>query len=131
MFFREEGYTPGHNLRTLHLFRVMALEGLFCTETSFGKKALTHRIPQLLGTGIDLYEPYHVDYLELPRFKTRKCISTHEKDLKKRIQLAIGIGIWASQRAAPVFDLTSGAPLESAWKAYSHRFELAVCGLGS
>jgi len=67
MYFLEEGYKPGHNLRTLHLFRVMALEGLFCSETSFGKKALTHRVPKLLGTGIDLYEPYQVDYFDLPK----------------------------------------------------------------
>ena len=67
MYFLEEGYRPGHNPRTLHLFRVMALEALFCTEYSFGKRALTHRIPKLLGLGIDLYEGYHVDYFHVPQ----------------------------------------------------------------
>ena len=67
MYLFEEGYKPGHNLRTLHLFRVMALEGLFCSESSFGKKALTHRIPKLLHTGIDLYKPYRVDFVDLPQ----------------------------------------------------------------
>ena len=69
MYFLEESHKPGHNLRTLHLFRVMALEGLFCSESSFGKKALTHRIPKLLGAGIDLYEAYRVDFLDLPQME--------------------------------------------------------------
>src|SRR5690242_19680182 len=47
----------------------MALEALFSTESSFGKKALTRRIPKLLGTGIDLYEDYRVDFLDLPQMK--------------------------------------------------------------
>lgn len=67
LYFIEEGYKGGHNLRTHHLFRVMALEALFCTESSFGKKALTRRIPKLLGTGIDLYQPYNVDFFHLPK----------------------------------------------------------------
>lgn len=67
LYFIEEAYKAGHNLRTLHLFRVMALEGLFCTESSFGKRALTRRIPKLLGTGIDLYQPYKVDFFPLPQ----------------------------------------------------------------
>jgi hypothetical protein len=69
MYFLEEGYKPGHNLRTLHLFRVMALEGLFCTESSYGKNALTRRIPKLLGTPVDLYEGYRVDFLDLPEME--------------------------------------------------------------
>lgn len=66
LHFFEQAYLPGNNLRTAHLFRVMALEALFCTEKSFGKKALTHRIPKLIGKGIDLYQPYTVDYFQLP-----------------------------------------------------------------
>jgi len=69
LYFMEESYKPGHNLRIVHLFRVMALEALFCTDWSFGKKALTRRIPKLLGTGINLYEPYNVDFLSLPKMK--------------------------------------------------------------
>jgi hypothetical protein len=69
LYLIEEGYKPGHNLRALHLFRVMALEGLFCSDSSFGKKALTNRITKLLGFGVDLYEAYRVDYLELPRLE--------------------------------------------------------------
>ena len=56
LHFFERGYMANQNFRILHLFRVMALEALFCTESSFGKKALTTRILKLLGTGIDLYE---------------------------------------------------------------------------
>jgi hypothetical protein len=44
-------------------------QGLFCGESSFGKKALTRRIPKLLGTGIDLYEAYRVDFLDLPKME--------------------------------------------------------------
>jgi hypothetical protein len=69
MYFLEESYKPGHTLRTCHLFRVMALEALFCSEFSFGKRALTGRIPKLLGTGLDLYECYRVDFLNLPRME--------------------------------------------------------------
>jgi len=69
LFFIEQGYLSGQNFRTIHLFRVMALEGLFCSETSFGKKALTGRIPKLLGAGIDLYEAYSVDYFPLPQLE--------------------------------------------------------------
>lgn len=67
--FIEQTYLPNQDFRMVHLFTVMALEGLFCSEMSFGKKALTHRIPKLLGTGIDLYEPYHVDFFSLPRME--------------------------------------------------------------
>lgn len=69
LYFCEQAYLGGHNFRTAHLFRVMALEALFCSETSFGKKALTKRIPKFLGAGIDLYGPYFVDYFSLPRME--------------------------------------------------------------
>ena len=67
LYLVEESYKIGHTLRTIHLFRVMALEALFCSERSFGKKALTRRIPKLLGTDLDLYQPYRADYFDLPK----------------------------------------------------------------
>jgi hypothetical protein len=69
MYLLEETYKPGHDLRAIHLFRVMALEGLFCSESSFGKKVLGHRVSKLLGTGTDLYEAYRVDSWNLPRME--------------------------------------------------------------
>lgn len=65
--FLEQTYLANQDFRMVHLFTVMALEGLFCSETSFGKKALTQRIPKLLGSGIDLYEPYQVSFFSLPQ----------------------------------------------------------------
>lgn len=85
IYLIEEGYKVGHNLRTLHLFRVMALEALFCSESSFGKKALTRRIPRLLGDGIDLYAGYGVDYFELPKLPLTKDLIKNVYTLRNKI----------------------------------------------
>jgi hypothetical protein len=66
LFFIEQTYIGGQNFRIVFLFKVMALEALFCTEGSYGSTALKRRIPKFLGLGIDLYKDYQVDFWNLP-----------------------------------------------------------------
>lgn len=69
LFFSEQSYMGGQNFRIVVLFKVMALEALFSTESSYGSAALKRRIPKLIGLGIDLYKDYQVDFWSLPKLE--------------------------------------------------------------
>jgi hypothetical protein len=63
--FFEKFYTEFESFRARHLFRVMALEALLCSEQDkdYGRQALRSKIPKLLGWHYDLYSPYHHDLI--------------------------------------------------------------------
>lgn len=69
LFFSEQSYIGGQNFRIVFLFKVMALEALFSTESSYGLAALKRRIPKLIGLGTDLYGDYQVDFWPLPKLE--------------------------------------------------------------
>jgi len=61
--FLEKFYLEYTSFRARHLFRVMALEALLCSEhdKDYGRQALKSKIPKLLGWHFDLYGPYQND----------------------------------------------------------------------
>lgn len=59
--FCEKFYLEYESFRTRHLFRVMALEALLCSEQDkdYGRQALKSKVSKLLGWHCDLYDGYH------------------------------------------------------------------------
>jgi hypothetical protein len=63
--FLEKFYLEYSSFRARHLFRVMALEALLCSEhdKDYGRQALKSKLPKLLGWHCDLYAPYQNDLI--------------------------------------------------------------------
>jgi hypothetical protein len=63
--FLEKFYLEYNSFRARHLFRVMALEALLCSEhdKDYGRQALKSKLPKLLGWHCDLYATYQNDLI--------------------------------------------------------------------
>lgn len=57
--FCEKFYLEYESFRARHLFRVMAIEALLCSDGDYGRQALKSKLPKLLGWHSDLYDGYH------------------------------------------------------------------------
>jgi hypothetical protein len=92
--------------RVRHVLRVMALEALLSTDTTYGFNALSPKIPKLLGPKTDIYAQYrNSDQPFLPQL----IVSNVLKDVcRLRNAVAHGAGVppdWLVPNRRPTFGL--------------------------
>lgn len=74
LYFSEKAYFE-QDPKIRYLFRAMALEALFSTDTVYGKKALVSRLVQFIGGATDLYGPYRTELQpDLPKLLLKDVI---------------------------------------------------------
>lgn len=101
MFFIEKACIDT-DFRTRHLFRVMALEALYCSDADFGKKALKSKLTKFIGWHTDLYKAYEVDYLHLPEMPLTDSLIDDVYTLRNKIAHADVLpGAWVKETTRP------------------------------
>jgi len=116
MFLNEKAYLEG-DLSTRHLFRVMAIEALFGSDTEYGKKALVHRVQKFLGWHTDLFASYRPDWRpDLPALPLTDALIEQVYDFRNRVAHgdSVSVELTKARRQGLNYKVTVAAELSEA-----------------